>query len=70
MEYLGHMIYPSGLKVQKAKVETISQVFQLMDVSGLWMFLSLCYYYWMFVKGFSNIAKPLTQLTEITYGAK
>jgi hypothetical protein len=26
MEYLGHMIYPSGLRVQKAKVEAISLV--------------------------------------------
>jgi len=26
VEYLGHMIYPSGLGVQKAKVEAISLV--------------------------------------------
>lgn len=70
MEHLGHMIYPSELKIQKAKVETISQVFQLMEVNQLWNFLSLCHYYWMFVKGFTNIAKPLTQLTKIIYGAK
>jgi hypothetical protein len=70
MEYLGHMIYPSGLRIQKAKVETISQVFQLMDVSQLWYFKNLCQYYWTFVKGFNNIAKPLTQFTKITYGAK
>jgi hypothetical protein len=63
VEYLGHMIYPSGLWVQKAKVEAISQVPQPIDVSRLQAFMGLCNYYWRFVKGFSSIAKPLTQLT-------
>jgi hypothetical protein len=36
MEYLGdHMIYTSGLGVQKAKVEAISQVHQPIYVSWL-----------------------------------
>jgi hypothetical protein len=32
------MIYLDGLGVQKAKVEAISQVHQLIDVSQLWIF--------------------------------
>jgi hypothetical protein len=38
MEYLGHMIYLGGLGVQKAKVEAISQVLQLIDVNQLQTF--------------------------------
>jgi hypothetical protein len=33
VEYLGHMIYPNRLGVQKANVETISQVLQLINIS-------------------------------------
>ncbi len=51
--------------VQKAKGEAISEVPQLVNVSQLQTFLGLCNYNWRFVKRFSNIAKPLTQLTQI-----
>jgi hypothetical protein len=54
------MIYPSGLEVQKDKVEIISKVSQPTNVSWLGAFLGLCNYYRRFVKGFSSIAKPLT----------
>ncbi len=33
VEYMGHMIYLGGLEVQKAKVESISQVPQPINVS-------------------------------------
>jgi hypothetical protein len=60
---MGHMIYPSGLGVQKAKVEAISLVPQPIDVNRLQNFLSLCNYYQRFVKSFNHITKPLTRLT-------
>jgi hypothetical protein len=59
------MIYPSGLGVQKAKVEAISQVLQSTNVNQLQIFLGSCNCYRRFVKGFSNIIKPLTRLTQI-----
>jgi hypothetical protein len=65
VEYLGHMIYPIELGVQKAKVETISHIPQLTNVSRLRTFIGLCNYYQMFMKVFNSIAKPLTQLTYI-----
>jgi len=61
VEYVGHMIYPCGLGVQKAKVEAISQVPQLTNISWLQTLWSLNNYYHMFIKGFNNITKPLTQ---------
>jgi hypothetical protein len=53
------------LGVKKAKVEAISQVPQPIDVNRLRAFLGLCNYYQRFVKGFSSIAKLLTQLMHI-----
>jgi hypothetical protein len=41
VECLGQMIFPSGLGVQKAKVETISQIFQ--PTNGSWFELFWAY---------------------------
>ncbi len=54
VERLNHMIYPSGLGVQKAKVEAISQVPQSLHVNQLWTFLGLCNHDQRLVKGFNN----------------
>jgi len=61
------MIYAGGLRVYKAKVEGISQVPELTDVSQLRAFLSLCNYYRRFVKRFNSIAKPLISLMQINH---
>jgi hypothetical protein len=45
VEYLGHMIYLRGLRVQKAKVDVISKVSKQIDVSWLSPFLGLANYY-------------------------
>jgi hypothetical protein len=47
--------------VQKAKVEAIKRVLQLILVSWFWGFLGLENYFWQFVKRFSKLSKPLTQ---------
>jgi hypothetical protein len=67
VEYLGHMIYWSGLKVQKAKVKVISQVPQPTYVNWLKAFIGFCNYYQKFVKGFSSITKPMMHLTQIDW---
>jgi hypothetical protein len=60
------MIYPSGLGVQKAKLEAISQVLQSLHVNQLWTFLGLCNHYQRLVKGLNNIiVKPSTQFVKI-----
>jgi hypothetical protein len=66
VEYMVHMVYLSGLRVQKAKAQAISQVTQPTNVSRLWVFFNLCNYYRIFIiEGFNNIVKPLTQLMKI-----
>jgi hypothetical protein len=56
---MGHMFYPGGLEVQKAKVGAISHVLQLINVSWLQTFLGLCNYCQRFINGFNIITKPL-----------
>jgi hypothetical protein len=43
----------------------MSQVPQPTNFSQSQTLLGLCNYHWRFVKGFNNVAKPLTQLTKI-----
>ncbi|BBN03753.1 hypothetical protein Mp_2g26090 [Marchantia polymorpha subsp. ruderalis] len=64
VEYLGHVIYPGGLGVQLAKVEAIARIPRSTDVSRVRAFMGLANYYWMYVKEFSAIAKPLNQLLK------
>lgn len=56
------MIYLRGLRVQKVKVDVISKVSKQINVNWLRQFLGLANHYWQFVKRFSQITKPLTQL--------
>ena len=64
LAYLGHMIVPGGLGVQMAKVEALNKIPIPRDVPRLRAFLGLANYYRRFVRNFSVIAKPLTQLTR------
>ena len=62
LAYLGHMIVPGRLGVQMAKVEALNRIPIPRDVPRLRVFLGLANYYRRFVRSFSLIAKPLTQL--------
>ncbi len=65
VEYLGHVIYPSGLGVQQAKVEAIACISRPMDVNRIHTFMGLTNYYHRYVKGFSVMAKPLNMLLKL-----
>jgi hypothetical protein len=58
VEYLGHVIYQRGLRIQRAKVDVISKFPKLIDDNRLKVFLGLANYYQWFVKGFNHITKP------------
>jgi hypothetical protein len=62
VEYLGHVIYPSGLGVQQVKVEAIARIPHPIDVSKVRAFMGLMNYYYRYVKGFNAMAKPLNML--------
>jgi hypothetical protein len=61
---LGHVISERGIKMDKAKVETVEQLLPPMDVKSLRSFLGHAEFYRRFIKYFSKITKPLTQLLQ------
>lgn len=64
VNYLGHVVSDKGVAMDPGKVEAITKWPVPRDKHEVRSFLGLCAYYRRFVKGFSNIAKPLTKLTE------
>jgi hypothetical protein len=61
---LGHVISERGIKVYKAKVETVRQLPPPTDVNSLRSFLGHARFYRKFIKDFSKITKPLTHLLQ------
>jgi hypothetical protein len=61
---LGHVISERGIKVDKAKVEIVEQLPPPTDVKSLRSFLGHAGFYRRFIKDFSKINKPLTQLLQ------
>ena len=62
--FLGHIISKEGVSVDPSKVETVSNWQEPRSVTEIRSFLGLAGYYRRFIKDFSKIAKPLTQLTK------
>jgi hypothetical protein len=59
---LGHVISERGIEVDKAKVETVEQLPPPTVVKSLRSFLGHVEFYRRFIKDFSKITKPFTQL--------
>lgn len=61
---LRHKISIHGIEVDKAKIEVIEKLPQLMLVRGKWSFLGYAGFYKRSIKDFSNITSPLCKLFE------
>ena len=59
---LGHRISERGIEVDRAKVETIEKLLPPSSVKGIRSFLGHAGFYRRFIKDFSKIAKPLSNL--------
>ncbi|CAM8886619.1 unnamed protein product [Rhodiola kirilowii] len=59
---LGHLVSKRGIEVDKAKVEVIAKMPPPKDVRGIRSFLGHAGIYRRFIKNFSKIARPLTNL--------
>ena len=64
VEFLGHTVSAAGVGVVQAKVDAIKQWPQPICIKDVQAFLGLANYYRWFVKGFAQIALPLTNLTR------
>ncbi|GKA33615.1 reverse transcriptase domain-containing protein [Tanacetum coccineum] len=59
---LGHKISGKGIEVDKAKIVVIAKLPYLSNVKGVRSFLGHAGFYHRFIKDFSMISKPMTQL--------
>jgi hypothetical protein len=64
MLYLGHMIGVNGVQVHQENIKAIIEWPTPRNVTELKSFLGLYTYYRKFVKGFSQLTAPLTDLTK------
>src|ERR1700688_2451949 len=62
ISFLGHVINEHGIKMEPSKVDAVSKRPQPKNVHDIRSFLGLAGYYCRFVKDFSKIASPLTEL--------
>jgi len=66
VNFLGHVVNRHGVSMQQHKVEAVRDWPQLQSVKDVRAFLGLAGFYRRFVKGFSEIARPLTDLTHVS----
>ncbi|GJU43607.1 putative reverse transcriptase domain-containing protein [Tanacetum coccineum] len=65
VKFLGHVIDSSGIHVDPAKIKAAKNWASLTTPSEIHQFLGLAGYYRRFIEGFSKIAKPMTELTQM-----
>ena len=59
---LGHLVSERGIEVYKAKIEVLEQLPPPMNIKRIRSFLGHAGFYRRFIKDFSQIARPLTNL--------
>nr|GFA20581.1 reverse transcriptase domain-containing protein [Tanacetum cinerariifolium] len=64
VQFLGHVVNCDGIHVDPSKVESVKNWKTRESSIEIRSFLGLAGYYWRFIENFSNIAKPLTLLTQ------
>jgi hypothetical protein len=64
ISFLGHIVGRNGIQPDPAKIEKIKNFPQPTDLTSLRAALGLFSYYRKFIKDFSRIAKPITELLK------
>jgi hypothetical protein len=62
--FLGHVVSKGGISVDPSKVQDVLSWNAPTSVGDTLSFLGLAGYYRRFIKGFSKISKPMTELLE------
>ena len=68
IQYLGHLISDEGIQPLQEKLESIAKMPVPQNAKQVKQFLGLVGYYRIFVPCFSDIARPLTELTQKNEG--
>ena len=61
---LGHKVSERGIEVDKAKVDDIENMLYPEDIRGIGSFLGHVGFHRRFIKDFSKISRPLTNLLQ------
>jgi hypothetical protein len=61
---LGHRVSGRGVEVDQAKIEAIEKLLYPIDIRGIQSFLGHASFYRRFIKDFTKISKPLTNLLQ------
>ena len=64
MGYLGFMITPNGIEMKQDQVTTINNWPEPRSIQEILMFVGFTNFYWWFIKGYSHIILPLSELTH------
>jgi len=64
VEFLGVVIGPEGIKIEKEKVKGVLEWLMLKCVKDVQKFLGLANYYRQFIEGFAKVARPLYDLVK------
>jgi hypothetical protein len=62
--FLGHIISKGGISMYPSKVQGVLSWNAPTSIGDIRSFLRVAGYYWRFIKGFSKISKPMTELLE------
>ena len=66
VEFLGYVIGRNGIRMDQAKVEAMRSWQQPTSLTETQSFLEFANFYQRFIKDYSRIARPLTELTKKT----
>ncbi|KAL1271695.1 hypothetical protein QQF64_030711 [Cirrhinus molitorella] len=64
VRYVGHIVSASGVSPDPAKIEAVTRWKMPTDLKSLRSFLGFCGFYRRFIKDYSAIVRPLTELTK------
>jgi hypothetical protein len=62
--FIGHVLSKGGISVDPSKAQDVLSWNAPTSVSDIQNFIGLARYYWRFIKGFSKIRNPMTELLE------
>jgi len=62
--YLGHIVSSQGVKTDEEKIQAIKNWPPPQHKKDVWSFMATCSYYQKFIKHFSKISRPLSQVSS------